>query len=186
MKSTLFFLASMPAAFAAKLAYTPPAALAIKAEDPQNKCVLPADYHVKSFTATTNGTGDGLTSYQFKFLDTTTNSSTSCEYGPASKAQDSSSGGTLPRYSCESADVSFIWQGQTKKLSMIQKVCPDDKGQAEYEVAGSVVIPLTCNLNACQANATDYTGTFNSLNAVKHTPPARRQRGVAWSYDLAN
>ncbi|EFY93295.1 hypothetical protein J3459_013610 [Metarhizium acridum] len=186
MKFTLFFLASMPATFAAKLAYTPPAALAVKAEDPKNNCVLPADYHIRSFTAATNGTGDSLTSYKFTFLDTATNSSTRCEYGPASKAQDSASGGTLPRYSCDSADVSFVWQGQMKKLSMIQKVCPDDKGQAEYEVAGSVVIPLTCSHNACQTNATDYTGTFNSLNAVEHAPTVRRHRGVAWSYDLAN
>ncbi|KHN94149.1 uncharacterized protein MAM_07989 [Metarhizium album ARSEF 1941] len=189
MRPTLFLLAALPAATLARLAYTPPAALAVKADDPNNDCVLPADYHVRNFTAATNTTGGNssrsLTSYRFTFLNTLTNSSTSCAYGPGTKPQASASKGGLPRYSCESTDVSFIWQDETKKLSMIQKVCPDANGQADYEAAGSVIISLSCSLDACRTNATDYRGTFTSLNPIEHPRAVRHERGVVWSVEVA-
>ncbi|TWU78374.1 hypothetical protein ED733_008703 [Metarhizium rileyi] len=185
MKITLL-LASFPATLAAQLAYTPPAALAVKAKDPNNNCVLPEDYHVKDFTAITNDTGHSLVSYKLTFLNTLTNSSTSCQYGSDSKPISSPNGGGLPRYSCESKDVNFIWQEEPKKLTMIQKVCPDAQGQAEYEAAGSVIISLSCNLNVCQTNDTDIKGTFTSLNPTQNIRAMRQKRGVAWASHLAN
>lgn len=128
MKFSLLLLASLPAAFAANLAYTPPADLAAKAKGGKNGCVLPADYHIKDFSAETNNTGRSLTSYKFTFLNTATNSSTACEYGVGLKPEISANGGGIPRYSCKNKDVSFFWQGKHKKLGMVQKVCPDANG----------------------------------------------------------
>jgi hypothetical protein len=185
MKSSLL-LACLPAVLATQLAYTPPAALAAKAKDSSNNCVLPADFHVRDFSATTNSTGNSLSSFNFTYVNTVTNSSTACEYGPRSTAQAPGNGGRVPRYACRDDDVSFIWQHGPKKLSLIQKVCPDSKGNAEYEAAGDLIVPLSCGQNACRTNATDYTGVFTSLNPVRHRRAIRHHaRGVAWSFGLA-
>lgn len=64
---------------------------------------------------------------------------------------------------------------------------PTPNSQAEYEAAGSVIIPLSCGMRTCQTNSTDHKGIFTSLNPVKHARVIRHnKRGVAWSYDLTN
>ncbi|OAQ63371.1 hypothetical protein VFPPC_09225 [Pochonia chlamydosporia 170] len=187
MKFSLLFLAALPATLASQLAYTPPADLVEKAKHGKHHCVLPSEYHVRDFTATTNNTGHSLTSYKFTFLNKATNSSTACEYGPLSKPVVSANSGGLPRYACTNKDVSFVWQNRHKKLSMIQKVCPDAKGHSEYEASGTTHIPLSCGLNTCQTNSTDHRGIFTSINPIKHGRVIRHnRRGVAWSFDLAN
>lgn len=62
-----------------------------------------------------------------------------------------------------------------------------------YEVAGSVVIPLSCHgTGTCVSNQTDFTSLFTSINPVRDARDRRTanlvrhngRRGVAWSDDV--
>ncbi|POR33071.1 Uncharacterized protein TPAR_06732 [Tolypocladium paradoxum] len=189
-------LASLPGlALAAATAYVAPPMLLAKANDPSNSCVLPGDYHICNFVARSNDTGRTLFAYDFDYLDTATNSSTTCHYDAATSKSTTPEGMT-PRFPCEDRDVKFIWVDKMQKLVMIQRVCPDTTGIPAYEVSGSVVIPLVCgNTTSCVTNQTDFQSLFTSINPIRDATVARHRRAadavrhsderdVAWPYDV--
>ncbi|CAM1507253.1 Fc.00g068940.m01.CDS01 [Cosmosporella sp. VM-42] len=173
MKFSLFALSALPTAWAT-VAYfdSLPQSLALKAADETNDCVLPDDYHVVDFTATSNNVGKNLTTFSFIFKDDTTKITTPCHFNSTSR---SSPGTRTPRYTCDNSKIEFIHETEEGKLWMIQQVCPGDDGVADYEVSGSVDIPLKCPKTPgnCTANSTDYTALFTSLNPTQNTPPTK-------------
>ncbi|PNY28269.1 Uncharacterized protein TCAP_01804 [Tolypocladium capitatum] len=189
-------LASLPGlALAAATAYTPPPLLLAVANDPSNSCVLPRDYHIRNFVAQSNDTGRTLCAYDFAYLDTATNSSTTCRYDAAT-SKSTTPDGMTQRFECRDPNVKFIWVGEMHKLVMIQRVCPGTTGIPAYEVSGSVVIPLFClDKGSCVSNQTDHQALFTSIQPIRDATLARHRRaanvvrhdvkrGVAWSYGV--
>ncbi|KND86145.1 hypothetical protein TOPH_09228 [Tolypocladium ophioglossoides CBS 100239] len=186
-------LASLPSlALAAATAYAPPPMLLAKANDPNNSCVLPGDYHIRNFVGRSNDTGRTLYAYNFAYLDTSTNSSTTCHYDAAT-SKSTTPAGMTPRFECRDRDVKFIWVDAMQKLVMIQRVCPGPTGIPAYEVSGSVIIPLLCRgTTTCVSNQTDFQSLFTSIQPIRdaqhrrptHVVRHNDKRGVAWSYDV--
>ncbi|KAH6997560.1 hypothetical protein BKA56DRAFT_2517 [Ilyonectria sp. MPI-CAGE-AT-0026] len=164
MHSALLLLSALPSAFAIH-AYSVPTALSLQEADTSNSCVLPDDYHIKGYSAESESDGETLSSFNFTFLDETTNVTTPCEFNSSSV---SVPGNGTPRYQCDKTDVEFIWQNATQYLTMVERVCPDASGAEAYEVAGSTRIWLKCpeSGGACTTNSTDYKSLFVSLSPV--------------------
>ncbi|QPG99403.1 hypothetical protein C2857_001690 [Epichloe festucae Fl1] len=192
MKFGVLLLASLPATLAASLAYTPPAALAAEAKEHPQTCILPHSYHIKNFHphCSKNGT---MTAYKFLYVNDATNRTTSCSYRKRKHPEGSGKRGGAPRFSCKNKAVSFIWDHDHSKMTMIQKVCPT-KGVFQYEVSGSVIIPVSCASGECHNKTSDYMGIFSSITCIGNASVARaadvvrkqQNRGIAWSFDGYN
>lgn len=125
MRVDIFLLASLPSAFAARLAYTPPAALTAKAQA-DDDCVLPRNFKVQGFTGRSNDTHSTLGTFDFKFVNAETKVQTFCHFNSSSES--TTPGGLAPRYACEHGEVKFIWEDDDDYLWMIERVCPGQDG----------------------------------------------------------
>ncbi|KAF7546379.1 hypothetical protein G7046_g9318 [Stylonectria norvegica] len=170
MRFDCLVLAALPSVLAAARpaalrSYVVPMSLAAKAADTTNDCTLPDDYHVKNFAAESQDVGKTLSKLDFLFTDDTTKVTTPCHFNSTSKP---GRGNGTPRYNCDNQNIQFIWENEDKELWVIQSVCPDASGEAEYEVSGSAKIWLTCPEapGQCGANSTDYRALFTSINPV--------------------
>ncbi|UNI15149.1 hypothetical protein JDV02_001712 [Purpureocillium takamizusanense] len=186
--ASVFLAALVPSVALAATAYTPPASLAAAAKDPGNDCSLPVSYHVLNFVGKKNSSATDLSSYSFKYRNTNSNLTTECAWDTTSKSTTPDS--LTPRFACADRNVKFIWQGEQKRLTLIERVCPNTRGVPSYEVSGSADIPLHCGgTGACASNQTDTLALFTSINPVRD-PTHRRSnvvrnkktRGVAWSF----
>lgn len=124
MRIDVLLLASVPSAFAARLAYTPPPGLLAKAA--ADGCVLPANYKIQSFIGQANDTGPTLGSFHFNFIDSETQVESRCHFNSSSES--TTPGGLTPRYPCENGEVKFIWENDERSLWMIERVCPGEDG----------------------------------------------------------
>ncbi|KAM0514692.1 hypothetical protein ACHAPE_006688 [Trichoderma viride] len=170
----LSFLAALPSAMASMsaLAYHPPAEL-LEQSQTDSACKFPPDFHIQNFVAKSNGTGPTatLSAYNFTFVDEVTSITTSCSFNSSSVS--TTPPGLTPRYACAHGDVKFIWGDAQKQLTMVERICPTAKGTDQYEVTGSMVIPLSCTgSGACSTNSTDIDVKYTALDPV--SDPTRR------------
>ncbi|KAJ6445637.1 PRO41 protein [Purpureocillium lavendulum] len=188
MQLSSLLLAVLPSVAMAATAYDAPAALKAVAKDPTNECKLPVSFHVINFAGKKNESSD-LSEYHFKYRNTNTNLTTTCNWDTESKS--TTPNGLTPRFACADSNVKFIWEGTKKRLTLVERVCPNTRGVPAYEVAGVAEIPLACGSSGCVSNQTDTLALFTSLNPV--TDPTHRRdnvvrrhraRGVAWSYEI--
>lgn len=140
MHFSSILLACLPTAMAAaSLAYkAPPELLSIAESNPQS-CILPDHFVIKNFQAypagnATNATNSAaLSSYKFTYVNTATNISTKCNYHPGSVGHGLPLRGhnkteSLKQFSCRDKNVSFVWSRKQSKMTMVQKICPDNNG----------------------------------------------------------
>ncbi|KPM37098.1 hypothetical protein AK830_g9455 [Neonectria ditissima] len=164
MHAALLLLSALPSALALH-SYSVPMNLRVAEADNDDPCVLPDDYHIVGYSSEAKSDGQTLSAFNFTFKDDTTNITTPCEFNSSSV---SVPGNGTPRYLCDNNDIEFLWQDEERRLTMIQKVCPDTNGASAYEVAGGVRLWIKCpeSGGACATNTTDYRALFVSLNPV--------------------
>jgi hypothetical protein len=109
------------AAFAT-VQYAVPQSLSVLVDE--DDCVLPDDFDIQNFTAQSSDGGNVLQSFDFGFLDDSTNITTPCHFNSTSKPIGDP--GRTPRFACDDSVVQFIWQNGT--LTIIEGVCPGTDG----------------------------------------------------------
>ncbi|KZZ94751.1 hypothetical protein AAL_04862 [Moelleriella libera RCEF 2490] len=191
MKFGLILLASLPAIFAENAALVPRAELVAEAE--QSGCAIPSDFHIKQFETKWDRNGTSIASLKFTYVNSATDSSTSCRFWKHSRPEKRAGGAA--HYACTNKEAAFSWQADEKKLTIIQQACPNEKGQFKYEAAGSVFIPRALIARGYKTNSSSssYQGSFDTFTSsfqpverrVEHARVVRK-RGVAWSYDIYN
>jgi hypothetical protein len=87
-------------------------------------CIYPeSPYEIQNFTLWTPAPGSNASyTLDFGYVDKSTNIETSCHYN-ASSPNVAPRPDLTPRYGCDNAYVSFIWQNGT--LTMIERACPE-------------------------------------------------------------
>ncbi|KAK4075460.1 uncharacterized protein Triagg1_4581 [Trichoderma aggressivum f. europaeum] len=168
----LSFLAALPSAMAtmSALSYSPPPELLAQSRT-QSSCNLPPGFQIKDFTAKSNETGPAasLTAYNFTFVDQTTSVTTNCRFNSSSVS--TTPPGLTPRFACDKSGISgvkFIWDNTKRQLTMVERICPNTKGAATWEVAGSTTIPLSCSSpsGTCTTNSTSIDVKFTALDPI--------------------
>ncbi|KAF4980125.1 hypothetical protein FZEAL_3789 [Fusarium zealandicum] len=161
MRFGLVVLSALPTSWAAH-AYAVPQGLALQEAD-ADSCNLPDAYSIGNFKAESKDSGKTLTSLDFDFSDKDTDLTTPCHKNSSSKAIDGVGGS--PRYACDNAAVEFLWDDDDQKLWMMEKVCIEEDGTAQWEAGGSAHLPLKCaRTGGCTTNSTDHRALFTSLN----------------------
>ncbi|KAL2757109.1 hypothetical protein ACRALDRAFT_1056171 [Sodiomyces alcalophilus JCM 7366] len=137
-----------------------------------DECKLPSEFTIRGFSGESDDGGDTLDLFEFSFQDDGTGISTLCQFNSSSEAI--VLGGRTPRYACHDPSVHFIWQDTA--LTMIEKTCPDEQGQADFEAAGTAPIEVVCgdgggnSTGACVADsschAADVDAQFFSFSPV--------------------
>lgn len=124
MKFGLILLASLPAIFAENAALVPRAELVAEAE--QSGCAIPSDFHIKQFETKWDRNGTSIASLKFTYVNSATDSSTSCRFWKHSRPEKRAGGAA--HYACTNKEAAFSWQADEKKLTIIQQACPNEKG----------------------------------------------------------
>ena len=127
MRFGFFALSVVPTAWAAAVVYNVPQTLALKAADTDDDCVLPNDYHVLDFKSSSQDAGKTLSAFNFTFTDDSTVITTDCYFNSTSEPAPSN-GKPTARYLCNDKKIEFIWENESRKLWMIQQVCPGSDG----------------------------------------------------------
>jgi hypothetical protein len=89
-------------------------------------CELPPNFTIKDFTGKSNDTGSTISSFDFTFLDDTTQVTTFCQFNSSSIS--TTPGGLQKRFACNDGETKFIWEGEDDQLWMIERVCMTDSG----------------------------------------------------------
>jgi hypothetical protein len=93
------------------------------AED--NGCTLPDTYYIRDFKAESKDNGKTLSGFDYTFFDEDTKLTTACHKNASSKPI---VGWGTDRFACDNSDVEFIWDDETHKLWMMEKVCSKKDG----------------------------------------------------------
>ena len=118
--AVLPFATALPAA--ALPAYKIPAALKALAEL-DSGCFYPANYTVSDFSVWTPATGSNQSEFvDFEFTDKDTGIDTLCHRDGSSTNVGPE--GLNPRWACNNSTVTFIWEKEMGRLTMIEKACP--------------------------------------------------------------
>ncbi|PHH67264.1 hypothetical protein CDD81_3033 [Ophiocordyceps australis] len=173
MKSLLALIA-LPSAAVAFSIKALPASLAAQLQDASSDCILPGQYAIHDFVAKSNDTGTTLSEFEFKFIDAETGSSTKCHWN--TNTSSTTPPGMTPRYSCQDRNIKFIYDAPSKKLVMIERVCPNQQGTPSFEATGSVVVPLACHeeLGTCISGEKELKSAFTSLSPSRDPTFMRR------------
>ncbi|KAH7257331.1 hypothetical protein BKA59DRAFT_104085 [Fusarium tricinctum] len=166
----LVILSALPTTWAAH-AYAVPQSLSLmEASAEDNGCTLPDTYHIRGFKAESRDSGKTLSGFDYTFFDEDTKLTTACHKNASSKPI---VGWGTDRFACDNNNVEFIWDDETHKLWMMEKVCSTKDGTPAYEASGSVLLPLKCaRTGSCSSNSTDHRATFTSLQPPRQAPPS--------------
>ncbi|KAF4340945.1 hypothetical protein FBEOM_5128 [Fusarium beomiforme] len=171
MQSGLLILSALPVTWAAHLYAVPQSLSLLETSAEDNGCTLPDTYSIRNFKAESNDSGKTLSGLDFLFVDPDTKLTTACHKNASSKAITGL--GSSDRYACDNDAVEFIWNDDTKKLWMIEKVCQTQAGSVPYEASGSIILNVKCaRTGSCSSNSTDHKSTFTSLQPVREAPPS--------------
>ncbi|KAF9766933.1 hypothetical protein IL306_000574 [Fusarium sp. DS 682] len=126
MQFGLLLLSALPASWAAHLYAVPQSLSLLETSAEDNGCTLPDTYSIRNFKAESKDSGKTLSSLDFLFFDKDTKLTTPCHQNASSKAITGLGG--RDRFACDNGAVEFIWNDDTKKLWMMEKVCQTQEG----------------------------------------------------------
>ncbi|KAI1431070.1 hypothetical protein GGR50DRAFT_698355 [Xylaria sp. CBS 124048] len=147
-----------------------------------SNCSLPLDFEVSNFVTFKSKADASLDYLHFDFVDQGTNIHTACARNSTSKA----SGPGENRYTCDNANVAFIYQttGITG-LTLIEKACPGGSPD-QYEASGLIQPQLACSnatdAQLCFAKQPSTSGVFSSIDAAPPARPGRKARAASSIY----